>query len=230
MLEFGYNYLAKRQGVWVNGDWFPLRFDEPELPLQRAWCKNCRKESAKAVCAISMYCKPGYVLECTDCGGIHHMYKYMFNQRYVGSNTYNKNGKIQGRIEPTHGIRTIRESMDRRTSEYYNDRHKRVEEQMCQITGWTSEQYREHRAEWDKQRAKAHNEFEAKFQKEMMEKEVQKASDERKRLIAEGKLVFKKRIWACKCRNRTSLQNLSIKESKYEQHDKSCSNHRCRIW
>lgn len=124
--------------VTIDWNWFDYRTDEEELPKVGAWCKTCAKETAKPVYPIYMNCKPAYALCCEKCGGEYPMYKSMFIQRYVGYNT--KNG---GHINPTHGLMSHVSAMDRKAREYRNDIPQKVENEMCEMFGYSHEEYRE---------------------------------------------------------------------------------------
>ena len=80
--------------------------------------------------------KPAYALECEKCGSAHHMYKSTFFTRYIGHDLPNG-----GRINPTHGVKTIAESMDQKALEYRRKVKKELKECMCQLFNMTTEKY-----------------------------------------------------------------------------------------
>lgn len=124
--------------VQIGIDWFDYRDDESDLPKVGAFCRKCAKETAKPMMPIYMNGKPAYALHCNKCGSEYPMYKSMFVQRYVGYDT-----AAGGHVNPTHGMKSVVASMDRKARDYYNNREKCVEEQMCQIMNCSSEEYKE---------------------------------------------------------------------------------------
>lgn len=178
--------------VTIGWDWFDYRKGEEELPKVGAWCKTCAMETAKPAYPIYMNCKPAYALRCNKCGSEYPMYKSMFNQRYIGYAT--KNG---GRINPTHGLISNRAAMDRKAREYHDNIPKKVEDEMCEIFGYSHEEYRDMKKEWDEDKRKRHKRFEnemAEVHARFEDEKIQKESDDRRKLIEKGVLKYVKNI------------------------------------
>lgn len=178
--------------VKLGRDWFDYRNDGEELPKVGAFCKTCAKETAKPVYPIYMNGKPAYALQCKKCGGEYPMYKSMFITRYVGYKT-----KSGGRINPTHGILSDKEAMDRKARDYHNSISQRVEDSMCKAYGYTHGEYRAMKKEWDEANRKEHKRFEnekAEFQTRFRDERIQKESNTRRELIEKGILKYVKNI------------------------------------
>ena len=178
--------------VKLGWDWFDYRNDEEELPEVGAFCKTCAKETAKPVYAIYMNGKPAYALQCKKCGGEYSMYKSMFITRYVGYKT--KNG---GKVNPTHGIMSHASAMDRKARDYHNSINQRVEDDMCKTFGYTHEEYRAIKKEWDKETQKVRKRVEnekAEIQTRVRDEQIRKESNSRKELIEKGILKYVKNI------------------------------------
>lgn len=175
-------------------DWFHYRSDEKEgdLPKVGAFCKDCAKETAKPIYPIFMNGRPAYALQCTKCGNEYAMYKHTFFSRYIGSTT--KNG---GRINPTKGMMSRFDAMDRKAREEYNSIPKRVEDDLCKAFGYSHEEYEKMKSEWDENDKKLRKKWEndeANRRAHYQEEKMKKASEERKTLIAKGVLQYVKNI------------------------------------
>lgn len=180
--------------IWIGYQGFQVRRDgeENNLPRQKAWCRTCAKESAEVVETIWMNGKPAYALKCNKCGEMHHMYVSMFRQRYIGSNM-----KGGGHINPTRGINSVRNSMDRKGRETMAEIPKKVENEMCEMFGMSHEEYRENRKKWDERNQKARKRIEnerAEIRAEIRDERIQQESDKRKELIEKGILKYVKGI------------------------------------
>ncbi len=195
-MERSFEYLGFRGRtcdiVRIGIDWFDYRDDETELPKVGAFCRKCAKETAKPMMPIYMNGKPAYALYCNKCGSEYPMYKSMFVQRYVGYDT-----AAGGHVNPTHGMKSVVASMDRKAREHYNNREKRVEEQMCQIMNCSPEEYKERKRQWEEEAKKSKK----KFKKEQVvrhaeyedEKRKEK-SNKRKELIDKGIIKYVKNV------------------------------------
>lgn len=195
-MERKFEYIGIREKscdiVTIGFDWFDYRKGEEELPKVGAWCKTCAMETAKPVYPIYMNCKPAYALHCKKCGGEYPMYKSMFMKRYVGSTM--KNG---GRINPTHGLVSRNGAMDRKAREYHNSIPEKVEDKMCEIFGYSHEEYRDMKKKWDEDDRKRHKRFKnemAKAHARFEDEKIQMESDNRRELIAKGILKYVKNI------------------------------------
>ena len=186
-------FLGKTAHIIRMGiDWFHYRDNEFDLPKVGAFCKHCAKETAKPVFPIYMNGKEAYALKCDKCGSEYPMYKSMFITRYIGYDTISG-----GHVNPTHGTKSVVASMDRKARDHYNDRGKRVEDQMCKIMKCSPEEYREQKKEWDKEHKIWQNKFEreeaardAKYKDEIRKEE----SNKRKELIEKGIIKYVKNI------------------------------------
>lgn len=195
-MERGMEYIGFRGKycdiVRVGWDWFDYRKDEEELPNVGAFCKTCAKETAKPVYPIYMNGKPAYALQCKKCGGEYPMYKHMFITRYVGYDT-----RSGGHVNPTHGLISHVAAMDRKARDYHNSIPQRVEDHMCETFGYTHEEYRAMKKEWEKDSQKVHKRIEnerAEFQARLRDEQIQKESNNRKELIAKGILKYVKNV------------------------------------
>lgn len=186
---FGVGY---KKAVRIDIESFMLREGEDKLPTQRAWCKYCAKETAKIKFPIYMNGKSAYALECEKCGSAHHMYKSTFFTRYVGHDLPNG-----GRINPTHGVKTIAESMDQKALEYRRKAKKELKERMCQLFNMTTEKYdkiHEKSAEECVKERKKLNAEKADISARITDRKIKEESDKRKDLIQRGVLKYVKGI------------------------------------
>lgn len=177
--------------VRIDWDWFDYREGEQELPKVGAFCKKCARETAKPVFPIYMNGKPAYGLRCEKCGSEYPMYQSMFIERYVGYDI------AVGHINPTHGTKSIFQTMDRKARQYYNDREKRVAEQMCKIMKYTPEEYQEKKKIWEEESVKRNKKFErekAERQSRWEDEKRKEESNKRKELIDKGVLKYVKNI------------------------------------
>lgn len=188
-MERTFEYLGFRGKVCdivrIGIDWFDYRDNESDLPKVGAFCRKCRKETAKPMMPIYMNGKPAYALHCNKCGSEYPMYKSMFVQRYVGYDI-----ATGCHVNPTHGTKSIVASMDRKAREHYNNREKRVEEQMCKIMNCSPEEYKEKKKQWGKDKKRAAVSIHADYE----DKERKEKSNERKELIEKGILKYVKNI------------------------------------
>ena len=195
MLETTYEYffgVGYKEAVRIDMEAFPIREGEDVLPIQRAWCKNCAKETAKVRFPIYMHGKPAYALECEKCGNVYHMYKSMFNTRYVGYTT-----PSGGHYAPTHGVLSRKQVMDRKAREDYNNIPKKVEEDMCKHFNLTKEEYREKKKKWDANANKVRKRIDtekAEVSARITDRKIKEESDTRKELIQRGVLKYIKGI------------------------------------
>lgn len=195
MLKTTYEYffgVGYKEAVRIDMEAFPIRKGEDDLPIQRAWCKNCAKETAKVRFPIYMHGKPAYALECEKCGNSYHMYQTMFRTRYVGHTT-----SSGGYYAPTHGVLSRKQSMDRKALEEYNNIPKKVEEEMCSLFNLSKEEYREKKKEWDdrdKKVRKMINVERAELAARADDRKIKSESDARKDLIQRGVLKYVKGI------------------------------------
>lgn len=134
-----------------NDGLFYYRSDEKEedLPKVGAFCKYCAKETAKPIYPVFMNGKPAYALQCTKCRNEYVMYKHTYFTRYIGSTT--KNG---GRINPTRGMMSRFDAMDRKAREEYNSIPNRVEDELCNKFGCSHEEYKKMKSKWDEDNKK----------------------------------------------------------------------------
>lgn len=177
--------------VRIGWNWFYYREGEQELPKVGAFCKKCARETAKPVFPIYMNGKEAYALHCNKCGSEYPMYKSMFIERYIGYDG------VIGHINPTHGIKTIYQAMDKRAKKYHDDREKRVAEQMCKIMKCTPEEYQEKKKIWEEESAKRNKKFErekAEHQSRWEDEKRKEESNKRKELIDKGVLKYVKNI------------------------------------
>lgn len=178
--------------VTINIEWFHYRNDETDLPKVGAFCKKCAKETAKPVFPIFMNGTPAYALRCEKCGSEYPMYKSMYIERYIGYDL--KNG---GHVNPTHGVKSIYSSMDRKAKECYNGKDARVEKKICSYTGWSVEEYRKNKAEWDKEEEKFRKKFKAEqsdYHAKLENEKRKNESAKRKELIEKGVLKYVKNV------------------------------------
>lgn len=170
--------------------------EDKMLPKQRAWCKHCGRETAKPIAYIAGFGNgsKALALECDKCHDRYAMYVHMFNERYVGRQT-----KF-GFVQPTHGLtpggfkhasRDVKNKYDRHMKEWEEQHVK----DMAKLTGRTEAEYKEMKAGWEAEKTQSHKRIEremADFRNKMEEDARKKASEERKQLIADGILVYKK--------------------------------------
>ena len=178
--------------VTIGNDWFDYRHDEENLPKVGAFCKKCAKETAKPMLPIYMNGRPAYALHCNKCGSEYPMYKSMFIQRYVGYDTAGG-----GHVNPTHGLKSVTASMDRKAKNYHNDRDKRVEDDMCKAFGFSHEEYTNMKKEWEKENKKIKKRLEkeqAERFADFEEKQREITSNKRKELIEKGILKYVKNV------------------------------------
>ena len=195
-MERKYEYIGFRGKycniVTVGSDWFDYRNDEEDLPRAGAFCKTCAKETAKPIYPIYMHGKPAYALRCDKCGGEYPMYKSMYIQRYVGYTT--ENG---GHVNPTHGLMSRVAAMDRKAREYHNSIPQKVEDDMCEMFGYSHKEYKEMKKEWDEKNQKSHKRFEnemAESRASFKNRQIKKESDNRRELIEKGILKYIKNV------------------------------------
>lgn len=120
------------------------------------------------------------------------MYKSMYIERYVGYDLNNG-----GHINPTHGMKSVFAAMDRKAKNYYNGKDTRVEKKMCEYMGWSAEEYREHKKEWDKEAEKSRKKFKAEqanSHAKWEDEERKNESVKRKELIENGVLKYVKNV------------------------------------
>lgn len=178
--------------VTMGWNWFDYRKGEENLPNVGAFCRKCAKETAKPVYPIYMNCKPAYALRCEKCGSEYPMYKSMFVERYIGHDTLSG-----GHINPTHGLISRRAAMDRKAREYHDSIPQKVENEMCEMFGYSHEEYKEMKKKWDEDKRKAHKRFEnemAEVHARFEDEKIQRESDNRRELIAKGILKYVKNI------------------------------------
>lgn len=178
--------------VKMGMDWFDYRHDEENLPKVGAFCKKCAKETAKPMLPIYMNGRPAYALHCNKCGSEYPMYKSMFIQRYVGYDT-----AAGGHVNPTHGMKSVTASMDRKARAHYNNREKRVEDDMCKAFGFTHEEYTDMKKEWEKEEKKVKKRLEKEQAERVAEYEDEKRKEEsnkRKELIDKGIIKYVKNV------------------------------------
>ena len=103
-----------------------------------------------------------------------------------------------GHINPTHGTKSIFQTMDRKARQYYNDREKRVAEQMCKLIKCTPEEYQEKKEnmEWKIRKTKI-----KKYEREKVERQSRyederrkEESNKRKELIDKGIIKYVKNV------------------------------------
>ena len=135
---------------------------------------------------------PAYALRCTKCGSEYPMYKSMFIQRYIGYDLLSG-----GRVNPTHGTKSIVASMDRKAKEDYNDRRKRIDDKMCKIMNCSHEEYQEKKKRWEEENTLIRKQIKrdeanryAKWEDEERKTEAKK----RKELIEKGIIKYVKNI------------------------------------
>lgn len=177
--------------VRIDGDWFDYREGEQELPKVGAFCKKCAKETAKPVFPIYMNGRPAYALRCEKCGSEYPMYKSMYIERYIGFDN------AGGHVNPTHGTKSIYQTMDRKAKQYHNDREKRVAEHMCKLMKCTPEEYQEQKKIWEEDSAKWNKQFEKEKAERQLQLDDLKRKEEsikRKDLIARGILKYVKNV------------------------------------
>ena len=166
--------------------------DESKLPRYGAWCKKCAQESAIPTMPIYMNGQPAYALKCRHCGSEYPMYKDMYIRRYIGSNTKNR-----GHINPTKGMMSLKQAMDRKARENHNDIEGKVANDICRAFGYTHEEYKEMKKEWKESERKAKQRFEretAEWKAKYREEKIIEKSEERKKLIQEGVIKYVKNI------------------------------------
>lgn len=195
-MERKYEYIGIREKtcdiVICGDDWFDYRKDEDELPKVGAFCKNCAKETAVPIYPIYMNAKPAYALKCSKCGSEYPMYKGTYKSRYIGATTPNG-----GHINPTHGMISRTAAMDRKAKEFHDSIPQRVEDQMCEMFGYTHEEYMEMKKQWeesDRKRRKEYKNREADIHARFQNERIQKESNNRKELIEKGILKYVKNI------------------------------------
>lgn len=186
------NVIKTGRTIWVDC----MGHDEIDpgrtLPTARAWCKECATESAKPIAYINFNAKIGVALKCEKCGSTYAMYEYLYKSRYTGNHTQ------YGFIPPTHGNDRQAPPRDVR-DKFEADKKKRMaktEEHLASIMGVTVEKYREKRKGWEEEHARARKRIEAEDAKraaDRQQKAISAASEERKRLIAEGILKYSKK-------------------------------------
>ena len=128
-----------------SGD-FHYRNGERNLPAVGAFCKKCRTETAKPFYPIIMNGQDAYALKCEKCGSEYPMYRSMYIQRYIGHYL-----RGRGRVNPTHGSKTRKASLDRAAIDNLKGRQKRIEKTVCDITRLSPEKYAEFKKEYDKE-------------------------------------------------------------------------------
>lgn len=194
-MERKFEYLGFRGRtcdiVQIGIDWFDYRDDESDLPKVGAYCRKCAKETAKPMMPIYMNGKPAYALHCNKCGSEYPMYKAMFIERYVGYDI------AVGHINPTHGTKSIFQTMDRKARQYYNDREKRVAEQMCKLIKCTPEEYQEKKKIWNEESAKRNKKYErekVERQSRYEDERRKEESNKRKELIDKAIIKYVKNV------------------------------------
>lgn len=102
-----------------------------------------------------------------------------------------------GRVNPTHGTKSIVASMDRKAREHYNNRRKRVEDDMCKIMNCSHEEYQEKKKRWEEENTLIRKQIKrdeanryAKWEDEERKAEAKK----RKELIEKGIIKYVKNI------------------------------------
>lgn len=195
-MERTFEYIGVRGRICdivkIGIDWFDYRDNEINLPKVGAFCRKCAKEIAKPMMPIYMNGKPAYALHCNKCGSEYPMYKSMFIQRYVGYDTV-----ASGHVNPTHGIKSVFASMDRKAKDHYNNREKRVEARMCEMMNCSPEEYRERKKKWTEENKKLGRKFEREQAARHAEYEDEKRKEEsnkRKELIDKGIIKYVKNV------------------------------------
>lgn len=88
-------------------------------------------------------------------------------------------------------------AMDRKAREYHNSIPKKVEEEMCEIFGYSPEEYKEIKKKWDEDKKKRHKRFKnemAQVHAHFEDEKIQRESDNRRELITKGILKYVKNI------------------------------------
>lgn len=175
-----------------DGSWFDYRKGETELPKVGAFCRKCARETAMPVYPVYMNGKHAYALKCNKCGSEYAMYTNTFKIRYIGHTTPNG-----GRINPTHGTMSHVQAMDRKAREYHDSIPQRVEDEICEMTGMSHEEYKEMRkksAERDRKAIKEYEKERAEYRIRFRNAEIDRESLNRKDLIERGILKYVKNI------------------------------------
>lgn len=175
--------------VRVGFDWYDYRKGEEQTPAKGAFCRKCAKETAKPVYPIFMNGKEAYALKCIKCGSEYAMYKSMYYERYIGYDTMSG-----GHVNPTHGMVSRVNAMDRKAREAYNAIPQKVEDKMCETFGYTHEEYKNIRKKWKEEDAKAYKKFQAENFARFEDEERKQKSEKRKELIEKGILKYVKGI------------------------------------
>lgn len=178
--------------VHIGYEEYDIRNDNEEIPKQMAWCKKCAAETSKIVYKIWMNNKPAYALECIKCGSRHHMYKDMYIRRYIGSNM-----KGGGHINPTKGIISISNAMDRKGHDTINEIHKKSDKRFQSMLGMSDSEYEDFKKKREKEDTAARKQYEAEkaeIRANIINEEIKRESDKRKELIEKGILIYKKGI------------------------------------
>lgn len=142
---------------------------------------------------IFMNGKPAYAMRCPKCGSEYSMYVYKFKQNYIGIKTPGG-----GFIGPTHGTKSIFQTMDRKAKEEWEAIPHRTEKHLCdELHLMTHEEYKEmqkKRQEEEKKAKIAHERHMQEVRGRIEEEERRNASSERQDLIRRGILKYVKGI------------------------------------
>lgn len=161
------------------------------LPKSRAWCKECKKEISVPIAKVRYNRQNAYILECKQCGSRYMMYQIDYKRKYVGF--VNMKGdfvpaSIDGKLPPHLQKKYEKESIEQRIKLWMD-------------FGYTEEEAKVKIIEIDqkdKQNSiKFNREWENRINeinKEKRQKETERKSEERKRLIKEGVLIYNKHL------------------------------------
>jgi hypothetical protein len=167
----------------------PLNEGE-SLPKAKAWCKHCKKESSQPIHKVFMNAKQAYALQCTTCKNTYVMYISEYERRYAGFTNIkgdfippSKDGTLPRYIKDKRE-RELHKSRINTYMEIYNITEEEAEKKIKESNERQQKRDEEFNKKWKEERENYHDEF---------KQEQQKAkSNERKKLISEGKIIYDK--------------------------------------
>lgn len=164
-----------------------VKTDE-KLPTQKAWCRDCSKESSKPIAYVRLNGRTGIVVECECCHSRYILYENMYIERYVGRHTE------YGFIPPTHGQnnsipRNVKMKMDAARER----RRQESKEHLALLFGYSSSEYDAKRKEWNAKREAEYKKFLKEEEERINSRKQQDAVNKSKtksQLIKEGIIKY----------------------------------------
>lgn len=163
------------------------------LPKTRTWCKDCTKESAVPVATVTRNGEMYYVLQCTTCKTKYTMSVQDYRRKYIGYTngfgdfipaSYAKDNKRPEYLDKKYE----KEFANRRLKLWTDCFGYSEEEAKAKI-----QQLKDDEKKSDIEFKKSEKQRSNKYRNELEKKQSNAKSDERKKLIEEGILIYNKK-------------------------------------